>query len=128
MRIAGEGVDKAHGSVTLMPARLAAVLRLADRLHVLQAETVATVDPDVESGLDAHNRLRSPGVIQGIAGADELACAGDIVAARVQFEYGPFAKEQTQCEERLRGDAVVVVPVSRGNRGRSGGTEAYSSQ
>jgi hypothetical protein len=57
-----------------------------------------------------------------------LARAGDIVATPDHFECGPAAKEQTKGEEPLRGNAVVIVPVTLCGRGRPGSTEADPPQ
>ena len=114
-----------------MLANLIAILRITDRLDVLKPKAVTAVDPDVESGLDADNRLRAPCAIDRIAAgakAVELARAGDIVATRIQLEGGSVAKEEAKGEESLRGNAVVVVPITLCGGGRPGGTETDTSK
>ena len=99
-----------------MPARLGAVLRLALRLHELEPDSVAAENPDGEPGLGTQDQFRASRVVQGIVGADKVPRACHILATRVQFEFRPVAKEQTQCEEGLRGDAVMVVAVAGDHR------------
>ena len=80
------------------------IVRIPDGRDVLDPEGVTAVNANGESHVQAVDSLSSPRVI--------AAHASLIIRASCKVEHGPVAKDETEREEPLRGDAVVVVALT----------------
>ena len=77
------------------------ILRIPDGRDVFEPNGVTAINTKGESHVQTLDVLPPPWVI--------TTHAGQIIPASCQVEHGSVAKDETEPEETLRGDAVVVV-------------------